>query len=220
VASWRGRRVGQRWDHDRRASAITPGIGIRPDAAARNASVPGRPGELCIAPGHGHAMRIFRLNFLLRRKGVFPVTKVKTAERNSGRASRARPYLRLSPPAGRIITRPQGGCRRDRPCAAQGPHVLPMEPGVPGPGCSAPGGGTGNTGQFASIGTGLSTVGTCNEVAQWGGTGNPGGGRGNDPVVLAHGRHVLHGVASTTILEHDLRRPGEAYFCAMVARKP
>jgi len=30
----------------------------------------------------------------------------------------------------------------------------------------------------------------------------------NDPVVLAHGRAMLHGVADTAIIEQDLRRPG------------
>ena len=29
----------------------------------------------------------------------------------------------------------------------------------------------------------------------------------NDPVVLAHGLHLLHGVAGATITEHDLRQP-------------
>jgi S-adenosyl methyltransferase len=61
--------------------------------------------------------------------------------------------------------------------------------------------------QFIDIGTGLPTVGNVHEIAQ---TAAPGAHVvyvDNDPVVLTHGRDLLHGVAGTAILEHDLRQP-------------
>ncbi len=61
--------------------------------------------------------------------------------------------------------------------------------------------------QFIDIGTGLPTVGNVHEVAQAAAPGTRVVYVDNDPVVLAHGRHLLHGVSGTTILEHDLRRP-------------
>jgi S-adenosyl methyltransferase len=61
-------------------------------------------------------------------------------------------------------------------------------------------------GQFIDIGTGLPTVGNVHEVAQRAAPGARVVYVDNDPVVLAHGRHLLHGVPGTTILEHDLRR--------------
>ena len=61
--------------------------------------------------------------------------------------------------------------------------------------------------QFIDVGTGLPTVGNVHEVAQAARPGTHVVYVDNDPVVLAHGRHLLHGVDGTTILEHDLRRP-------------
>src|SRR6201992_3641631 len=60
--------------------------------------------------------------------------------------------------------------------------------------------------QFIDIGTGLPTIGNVHEVAQRAAPGARVVYVDNDPVVLAHGRHLLHGVPGTTILEHDLRR--------------
>ncbi len=61
--------------------------------------------------------------------------------------------------------------------------------------------------QFIDVGTGLPTVGNVHEVAQEAAPGSNVVYVDNDPVVLAHGRHLLHGVGGTTILEHDLRLP-------------
>jgi hypothetical protein len=61
--------------------------------------------------------------------------------------------------------------------------------------------------QFIDIGAGLPTVSNVHEVAQEAAPGARVVYVDNDPVVLAHGRHLLHGVGGTTILEHDLRRP-------------
>ncbi len=61
--------------------------------------------------------------------------------------------------------------------------------------------------QFVDIGTGLPTVGNVHEVAQNAAPGTRVVYVDNDPVVLAHGRHLLHGATNTTILEHDLRQP-------------
>ena len=63
--------------------------------------------------------------------------------------------------------------------------------------------------QFIDIGTGLPTVRNVHEVAQDAAPGSHVVYVDNDPVVLAHGRHLLHGLAGTTILEHDLRQPDE-----------
>jgi hypothetical protein len=63
--------------------------------------------------------------------------------------------------------------------------------------------------QFLDIGTGLPTVGNVHEVAQ---DADPSARVvyvDNDPVVLAHGRALLHDETGTVILEHDLRRPAE-----------
>lgn len=58
-------------------------------------------------------------------------------------------------------------------------------------------------GQFIDIGTGLPCEGNVHEVAP--------GARvvyvDNDPVVLAHGRNMLHGVPGTAIIKGDLREP-------------
>ncbi|HEY0718992.1 MAG TPA: SAM-dependent methyltransferase, partial [Streptosporangiaceae bacterium] len=61
--------------------------------------------------------------------------------------------------------------------------------------------------QFVDIGAGLPTVGNVHEVAQEADPGTRVVYVDNDPVVLAHGRHLLHGVSGTAIIEHDLRRP-------------
>jgi hypothetical protein len=61
--------------------------------------------------------------------------------------------------------------------------------------------------QFLDVGTGLPTVGNVHEVAQEADPGTRVVYVDNDPVVLAHGRHLLHGRPGTAILEHDLRRP-------------
>ena len=63
--------------------------------------------------------------------------------------------------------------------------------------------------QFIDIGTGLPAVRNVHEVAQDAAPGCRVVYVDNDPVVLAHGRHLLHGLAGTTILEHDLRQPDE-----------
>jgi hypothetical protein len=61
--------------------------------------------------------------------------------------------------------------------------------------------------QFIDIGTGLPTEGNVHELAQEAAPDARVVCIDNDPVVLAHGRAMLHGVADTAIIEHDLRRP-------------
>jgi hypothetical protein len=61
--------------------------------------------------------------------------------------------------------------------------------------------------QFIDVGTGLPTEGNVHELAQEATPGARVVCIDNDPVVLAHGRAMLHGVADTAILEHDLREP-------------
>jgi S-adenosyl methyltransferase len=61
--------------------------------------------------------------------------------------------------------------------------------------------------QFIDIGAGLPTVRNVHEIAQDAAPGARVVYVDNDPVVLAHGRHLLHGVAGATIREHDLRLP-------------
>ena len=63
--------------------------------------------------------------------------------------------------------------------------------------------------QFLDIGTGLPTARNVHEVARDAAPGSRVVYVDNDPVVLAHGRHLLHGLAGTTILEHDPRQPDE-----------
>ena len=63
--------------------------------------------------------------------------------------------------------------------------------------------------QFIDVGAGLPTVRNVHEVAQEAAPGSHVVYVDNDPVVLAHGRHLLHGVAGTTIVAHDLRQPDE-----------
>src|ERR1700723_3611532 len=61
--------------------------------------------------------------------------------------------------------------------------------------------------QFIDVGTGLPTEGNVHELGQEATPGARVVCIDNDPVVLAHGRAMLHGVADTAILEHDLREP-------------
>jgi hypothetical protein len=63
--------------------------------------------------------------------------------------------------------------------------------------------------QLIDIGAGLPTVGNVHEIAQQDGLPVRVVYVDNDPVVLAHGRHMLHGVPDTVILEHDLRAPAD-----------
>jgi len=61
--------------------------------------------------------------------------------------------------------------------------------------------------QFIDIGTGLPSEGSVHEVAQ---ALDPGARIvyvDHDPVVLAHGRNMLHGVPGTAIIERDLHEP-------------
>jgi len=67
--------------------------------------------------------------------------------------------------------------------------------------------------QFLDIGTGLPTMNSVHEVARAGGEGWAAPDSrvvyvDNDPVVIAHARHMLHGVDGATIVGHDLRDPG------------
>jgi S-adenosyl methyltransferase len=61
--------------------------------------------------------------------------------------------------------------------------------------------------QFLDIGTGLPTMNQVHEVAQEMRTDCRVVYVDHDPVVLAHGRDVLNGVANATIIQHDLREP-------------
>ena len=63
--------------------------------------------------------------------------------------------------------------------------------------------------QFLDLGAGLPSARNVHEVAQEAAPGSQVVYVDNDPVVLAHGRDLLHGVAGTTILAHDLREPDE-----------
>jgi hypothetical protein len=63
--------------------------------------------------------------------------------------------------------------------------------------------------QLIDIGTGLPAAGNVHEVATQADPATRIVYVDNDPVVLAHGRNVLHGVPNTVILEHDLRVPAE-----------
>lgn len=63
--------------------------------------------------------------------------------------------------------------------------------------------------QIIDIGTGLPAGGNVHEVAV---AANPAARIvyvDNDPVVLAHGRDMLHGMPNAVILEHDLRAPAQ-----------
>ncbi len=64
-------------------------------------------------------------------------------------------------------------------------------------------------GQLIDIGTGLPAGGSVHEVAMHANPATRIVYVDNDPVVLAHGRALLHGVPNTAILEHDLRAPAE-----------
>jgi SAM-dependent methyltransferase len=61
--------------------------------------------------------------------------------------------------------------------------------------------------QFIDIGTGLPTQENVHEVVQRAAPGARVVYVDNDPVVLAHGRAMLHGVANTAIIGRDLRQP-------------
>jgi len=63
--------------------------------------------------------------------------------------------------------------------------------------------------QLIDIGTGLPAGGNVHEVATQADPATRIVYVDNDPVVLAHGRNMLHGVPSTVIIEHDLRAPAE-----------
>jgi hypothetical protein len=67
--------------------------------------------------------------------------------------------------------------------------------------------------QFLDIGTGLPSMDSVHEVVQTGGEGwsSPGSRVvyvDNDPVVISHGRNMLHGIDGATIVSHDVRDPG------------
>src|SRR5262249_12765128 len=61
--------------------------------------------------------------------------------------------------------------------------------------------------QFLDIGTGLPTMNSVHEVTQSVAPDSRVVYVDNDPVVLAHARHVLHGLPGTMITNHDLRDP-------------
>jgi hypothetical protein len=63
--------------------------------------------------------------------------------------------------------------------------------------------------QLIDIGTGLPAGGNVHEVATEADPACRTVYVDNDPVVLAHGRAMLHGVPSAAILEHDLRAPAQ-----------
>lgn len=63
--------------------------------------------------------------------------------------------------------------------------------------------------QLIDVGTGLPTVRNVHEVAIQADPAARIVYVDNDPVVLAHGRDMLHGLPNTVILEHDLRAPAE-----------
>lgn len=63
--------------------------------------------------------------------------------------------------------------------------------------------------QLVDIGAGLPTLGNVHDVAMEADPATRIVYVDNDPVVLAHGRHMLHGIPNAVILEHDLRAPGE-----------
>jgi hypothetical protein len=67
--------------------------------------------------------------------------------------------------------------------------------------------------QFLDIGTGLPSMNSVHDVVRSGGDGWAGPDSrvvyvDNDPVVISHGRNMLHGIDGTTIVCHDLRDPG------------
>jgi hypothetical protein len=61
--------------------------------------------------------------------------------------------------------------------------------------------------QFLDIGTGLPTLNSVHEVARSVSPDSRVVYVDNDPVVLAHARHMLHAVPGTMIVNHDLRAP-------------
>ncbi len=63
--------------------------------------------------------------------------------------------------------------------------------------------------QIIDIGAGLPTAGNTHEIALAASPDARVVYVDNDPVVLAHGRDMLNGVANATIISHDLRAPAE-----------
>jgi hypothetical protein len=63
--------------------------------------------------------------------------------------------------------------------------------------------------QFIDIGAGLPASGHVHDIARQAEPAARIVYVDNDPVVLAHGRNMLHGVPDTAILSHDLRAPAE-----------
>ena len=61
--------------------------------------------------------------------------------------------------------------------------------------------------QFVDIGAGLPATGHVHDVARQADLATRIVYVDNDPVVLTHGRNMLHGVPNTAILSHDLRMP-------------
>jgi hypothetical protein len=61
--------------------------------------------------------------------------------------------------------------------------------------------------QLIDIGPGLPAAGNVHDVAAQSDPATRVVYVDNDPVVLAHGRNMLHGLPNTAILEHDLRAP-------------
>jgi S-adenosyl methyltransferase len=61
--------------------------------------------------------------------------------------------------------------------------------------------------QLIDIGTGLPAAGNVHDVSAQADPATRIVYVDNDPVVLAHGRSMLHGVPNTVIIEHDLRSP-------------
>ena len=67
--------------------------------------------------------------------------------------------------------------------------------------------------QFLDIGTGLPTMSSVHDVVRaggegWGAPDSRVAYIDNDAVVVAHARHMLHGVDGATVVSHDLRDPG------------
>jgi hypothetical protein len=63
--------------------------------------------------------------------------------------------------------------------------------------------------QFLDIGTGLPTMGSVHEAARAVAPDSRVVYVDNDPVVMTHARDMLHGVDGATIVDHDVRDPGE-----------
>jgi SAM-dependent methyltransferase len=72
--------------------------------------------------------------------------------------------------------------------------------------------------QFIDIGPGLPTQGNVHEIAQVYAPESRVVYVDNDPVVLAHDRSMLHGVANTAVIEQDLRQPARILADAELAK--